>query len=86
METYKYELVAINDGRRELYNTLEEAVKQARKEGYYVVDRGMRPARSPDIVALLYKSKKLADIADEDFWYNEGEIRKIRVDCEKGGS
>jgi hypothetical protein len=83
METYKYKLVAINDGRHELYNTLEEAVKQARKYGYYVVERGLNPARRPDIVCLLYKDRKLADAADEEFWYNDGEIMKTRVDCEK---
>ena len=84
METYKYELVVVNDGRRELYNSLEEAVNQARKEHYHVVERCQNPVRRPDIVILLYKSKKLADVADEDNWYNDGEI--IRVDFEKGNS
>jgi len=85
METYKYELVVENDARFELYSTLDEAVKQARKEGYYVVERCLNPVRRPDIVMLLYKSKRLADVADEDFWYNDGQIRKIRLDLENGG-
>jgi protein gp37 len=79
MKTYKYKLVVEIDGRRELYNTLEEAVKRARKEGYYVVERGSRPDREPHIVRLLYKNRKLADAADQDYPFNEGEI--IRVDC-----
>jgi len=79
VETYKYELVVEIDGRREYYSTLEEAVKQARKEGYYVFDREL-PIYKPSIVRLLYRSKKVADVAIEGSLSNDGEIRKIRVD------
>jgi len=79
METYKYELVVEIDGRREYYNTLEEAIKRARQEGYYVLDPDFY-IYDNSIVRLLYRSKKVADIAIEGSSSNDGEIRKIRVD------